>query len=377
MRRATAHLAALAGLAAAAVAAGPAAAATTDADVRRGLERLVAAPGGPPGAIATLHRDGRTTVLAAGRRDAARRGAPRGTDRMRLASVSKAFSGAVALALVRDGRLDLDARLADLPVDLPAAWGAVTVRQLLGHTSGLPDYTRSGGFAEEATTDPRGRVAPRTIIDWVRDEPLAFRPGSRYAYSNTDNIVVGLIAEAITGRPYRRLLAELVFRPAGLAHTTFPTGTALPRPFLHGYAVEPGAAPEDVSTALSPSGAWASGAIVSTPIELNAFIRAYLGGRLVAPAQRREQLRFVPGGQSSPPGPGANAAGLAIFRYRTRCGTVYGHTGSFPGYAQFAAATRDGRRAVTTSLSIAAPEGRLLRRLRAVQETAVCALLGR
>jgi D-alanyl-D-alanine carboxypeptidase len=86
-------------------------------------------------------------------------------------------------------------------------------------------------------------------------------------------------------------------------------------------------------------------------------------------------MRFVPGGQSSPPGPGQNAAGLALFRYRTRCGTVYGHTGNLPGYVQFAAATADGRRAVTTTLNIPAPTGRLLKRLRAVQTTAVCALL--
>ena len=75
----------------------------------------------------------------------------------------------------------------------------------------------------------------------------------------------------------------------------------------------------------------------------------------------------MPGGRVEPAGAGHNAAGLAIFRYRTRCGTVYGHTGNFPGYAQFAAATADGRRAVTTSLNIPAPHGRAARRLRAVQ----------
>ena len=86
-------------------------------------------------------------------------------------------------------------------------------------------------------------------------------------------------------------------------------------------------------------------------------------------------MRFVPGGQSSPPGPGQNSAGLALFRYTTKCGTVYGHTGNFPGYVQFAAATADGTRAVTTSLNIPAPTGKLLAQLRRVQEAAVCALL--
>jgi D-alanyl-D-alanine carboxypeptidase len=203
-----------------------------------------------------------------------------------------------------------------------------------------------------------------------------FPPGSRYEYSNTDNIVVGLIAETVTGRSYPDLLAEVVLGPANLRATSFPTrGLALPAPFLHGYIVEPGRRPQDVTSFLSPSGAWASGAVVATPADLNAFIRAYLGLRFFDAAQQQEQMRFVRGGRSSPPGPGRNAAGLALFRYQTRCGTVYGHTGNFPGYVQFAAATADGRRAVTTSLNIPAPTGRLLARLRAVQTRAVCALL--
>jgi D-alanyl-D-alanine carboxypeptidase len=251
----------------------------------------------------------------------------------------------------------------------------VSLRRLLNHTSGLPDYTESAGFRAQFQSDPRGHVAPATILCWVAQDPLAFRPGSRYAYSNTDNIVVGLMAERVTGRPFGRLLREIVFDPLGLTRTSFPSDPGLPSPYLHGYLVEPGSPPEDVSTFLSPSGAWASGAIVSTPEDLGAFMRGYLGARLFPARLRRQQLRFVPGGRSSPPGPGRNAAGLAVFRYRTRCGTVYGHTGNFPGYVQFAAATRDGRRAVTTSLTIPAPSGALLRGLRAMQEAAVCALL--
>ena len=350
---------------------------TSDGVVQRGLERLVAARGGPPGAIATLHRDGRTTVLRAGRADVRRPRPPRAGDHMRIASVTKAFTGAVALRLVQDGRLGLDDTIGRRLPALPTAWAQVTVRQMLDHTSGLPDYTRSKGFAEQAGSDPRGYVSPPEIVGWVRGQPLEFAPGSRYAYSNTDNIVVALIAEEVTGTPYPRLLRDLVLRPAHLRETSFPTRRlSLPRPFLHGYVVDPGARPQDVTTALSPSGAWASGAIVSTPRDLGAFARHLLGGTFFGPAQRREQLRFVPG-SSSPPGPGANAAGLGLFRYRTRCGTVYGHTGNFPGYVQWVAATADGRRSVTTTLDIPAPSGRLLRQLRAVQTSAVCALLGR
>jgi D-alanyl-D-alanine carboxypeptidase len=353
------------------------AAPTTDAVVQRGLERLVAAKGGPPGAIATLYRDGQTTVLRAGRSNVKRRGAPTATDHMRIASIAKAFSGAVALHLVQEGKLSLDDTIGQRLTGMPAAWAAVTVRQMLNHTSGLPDYTRSDGFIAQATKNPHGFVTPQKVISWVSKSPLVFASGSKYAYSNTDNIVVGLIAQAVSGTPYPTLLQDIVFGPAGLTQTSFPTRRiSLPAPFIHGYVVEPGAKPQDVTTFLSPSGAWASGAIVSTPTDLGAFIRADLGLKFFGAAEQGQQMTFVKG-SSSPPGPGSNAAGLALFRYTTRCGTVYGHTGNFPGYVQWAAATADGSSSITTSLNIPAPEGKLLKQLRAVQASAVCALLGK
>ncbi len=345
--------------------------------VKHGLKGLVAAKLGPPGAIATLHRPGETRVVRAGLSDVEGDRAPRGRDHMRIASIAKAFSGAVALQLVQRGQLGLDDTIAQWRPDLPSAWGAVTVGQLLNHTSGLPDYTKSSGFEEHAGTDPQGFVTPTQVIDWVRAKGLVFTPGSEYEYSNTDNIVVGLIAETAAGASYPSLLRSLVFDPAGLEQTTFPTHRIpLPRPFIHGYGVSRNADPVDLTEFLSPSGAWASGAIVSTPLELGRFIRADLGRTFFDAAMQKRQLRFVPG-SSSPPGPGKNSAGLAIFRYKSRCGTVYGHTGNFPGYVQWAAATRNGKRSVTTSLNIAAPKGALLKRLRSVQAKAVCALLGR
>ena len=357
--------------------AGAAAAKTSLAQVQRGLEGLTAAPGGPPGAIATLYRDGKLTTISVGRAEIGRPGVPRATEYMRIASVAKAYSGAVVLNLVGAGKLRLEQTLGELLRGMPADWSEVTVAQMLAHTSGVPDYTDSKAFMKHAQTDPRGHVSPLKVVSWVRDEPLEFEPGTKYRYSNTDNILVGLIAQALTGERYGELLKRIVFQPAGLHQTSFPSSPWLPNPLIHGYLIAPGEEPNDVSTALSSAGAWASGAIVSTPRDMNAFIRADLGLKFFDAAQQREQMQFWPGGESSPPGPGKNSAGLALFRYQTRCGTVYGHTGNFPGYVQFAAATADGSRAVTTTLNIPAPKGHLLAQLRSVQTAAVCALLGK
>jgi hypothetical protein len=225
---------------------------------------------------------------------------------------------------------------------MPRAWARVSIRQLLDHTSGLPDYTESAGFRHQFETDPKGYMSPRRVMSWVAHEPLRFAPGSRYQYSNTDNIVVGPIAERVTGRSYGSLLRARIFKPLGLRHTSFPTHVALRRAYLHGYTTSPGAPPQDVSEALNPSGAWASGAIVSTPLDLGAFIRGYIGGRLFSSSARRQQRRFVAGGASGPPGPGVNAAGLGAVSLPLALRQLYGHTGNFPGYVQWAAASNDG-----------------------------------
>jgi D-alanyl-D-alanine carboxypeptidase len=268
---------------------------------------------------------------------------------MRIASVAKAFSGGVALSLVDRGKLSLDDTIGEIRPDLPAAWSQVTLRNVLGHTGGLPEYITSPGFAAALTRNPRGYLSPLDLIGFVADEPLEFPPGSTYEYSDTDNIVVGLMAEAATGRSYERLLRTLVYKRLELRGTSLPDGFQMPRPFVHGYDIDPPQPPEDVSQLISPSGAWASGGIVSTPRDLNTFVRAYGGGRMFASSVREQQFQFLPGGASQPPGPGENSAGLAIFRYRTKCGTVFGHTGSFPGYTQLTATTRGGRRSVIVS----------------------------
>jgi D-alanyl-D-alanine carboxypeptidase len=355
-----------------------AAAKTTDAEVLKGLEGLVTSPGGPPGAIATLYRDGKLTTLSTGRADIKKRAKPRATEHMRIASVAKAFSGAVALHLVREGKLSLDDTIAKVLPTLPSAWGQVTLEELLHHTSGVSDYTKSDGFIKQAETDPRGYVSPQKIISWVAKDPLNFKPDSKYEYSNTDNIIVGLMVEAVTGSTYADNLQQIVFGPTNLTQTSLATKVKMPSPFIHGYlpATETESA-QDVSEVFNPSGAWASGGIVSTPQNLNAFIRADLGLKFFDRAQQQGQMNWWVGGESSPPGPGKNSAGLALFRYQSKCGTVYGHTGSFPGYAQFAAATADGTRAVTTTLNIPPPKGKLLAQLRRVQVAAVCDLLGK
>ncbi|MER7664679.1 MULTISPECIES: serine hydrolase domain-containing protein [unclassified Streptomyces] len=369
----------LAGLVSAPARAASPAGSDHDSALQRQLRELIAAPGGPPGIIAVLRRDGRSEVHRAGVAEIGTNRPIRVTDHMRIASTAKAFSGAVSLRLVDRGKLRLDSTIGGVLPQLPRAWHRVTLRQLLNHTSGLPDYSEDPEFLELLLADPRRRFDSRRLLDFVADEPLRFRPGSQYRYSNSDNIAVALMAEAVTGRRYEDLLARLVHDPLGLRNTGLPQGYELPEPYMHGYDVTPPDPPEDVSEVLSASGVWASGGIVSTPRDMTAFVRGYAGGRLISARTLREQRRWVEGA-SEPAGPGANKAGLAIFRYATRCGVVYGHTGNFPGYTQLIAATADGRKSLTFSITTQVNrlnKPQLLRQLRDVQENFVCELLRR
>jgi D-alanyl-D-alanine carboxypeptidase len=349
-----------------------------DAALDRALKELVAMEGGPPGVIAVVQRGQHRKVHTFGVRNI-KSGLPmRIHDRMRIASAAKAFSGAVALSLVSKGKLSLQDTIGErLRELLPEAWWEVTLRQLLNHTSGIPDFAGDEGVADAFVASPKKAPPPEELLSLMEEVDLLFDPGSEYHYSNSDNIVVALMVEAATGTSYEEQLRERVYKPLGLRKTTLPRGTNLRKPFIHGYSSQD--PPEDLSEDFAAGWAWASGGIVSTPADLNDFIRGYVGGKLFDERTQAKQRRVIEGASSDPPGPGKNSAGLAIFRYETRCGTVWGHTGNTAGYTQFAAASADGRRSVTVSINaqhtptIGSPV--VFKALRRAEGLAVCAAL--
>jgi D-alanyl-D-alanine carboxypeptidase len=349
-----------------------------DAALDRALKELVAMEGGPPGVIAVVQRGQHREVHSFGVRNLKGDLPMRARDHMRIASAAKAFSGAVALSLVSEDKLSLQDTIGERLPELPKAWWEVTLRQLLNHTSGIPDFSLEPDFQKALLASLTKAPPPEELLSFVEDEDLLFDPGSEYHYSNSDNIVVALMAEAATGKSYEELLRELVYKPLGLKNTTLPRGTNLKKPFIHGYdtSQQP---PEDVSEVVAAGWSWASGGIVSTPADLNDFIRGYVGGKLFDERTQAKQRRVIEGGSSEPPGPGKNSAGLALFRYQTRCGTVWGHTGNTPGYTQFMAASSTGRRSATVSINsqltptVGDPDA--FKALRRAEGLAVCAAL--
>jgi D-alanyl-D-alanine carboxypeptidase len=317
----------------------------TRKDVQTALEEAVAA--GVPGIALAIRTPEGGEFLAAGDASLKQQRPLRPEDHFRIASVTKAFTAAVVMDLIEEGKLSLDDTVERWEPGLLDKGNSITVRNLLGHTSGLPEYTKNEEFLEAFTSGKD--LSPREVVSFVSSEALAFEPGTRYEYSDTDNIVLGLIIEAATGRSYEVELRSRILEPLGLQATILPHSPQMPDPHAQGYQYDPEGdgtgKPDDVTTALDPDAAWASGALISTPGDVSRFFSALLGRELVG-EEALEQMKETVAGEGSPPGPGLKHAGLGIFSYTLPCGEVWGHTGQFPGYQAFGAATPDGRGAL-------------------------------
>ena len=346
--------------------------------LQRALERFVSSEsGGPPGVIVVVARGKSIDVHTAGYATLESRRPIHIHDHMRLASVAKAFSGAAALSLVTSGQLSLDDTIRQWLPELPQTWWPVTLAQLLNHTSGIRDFSLEDGFVPALFASLQIPPSPRELLAFIGGKPPSFDPGTQYRYSNSDNIIVGLMVEAAATQPYEEVLKSRVYQPLKMKRTSLPNDSDIPRPYVPGYEVKDNP-PSDVTTFFAAGWTWASGGIVSTPADVTLFVRGYVSGALIDKKTRDAQFQFQQGGKSEPPGPGVNSAGLALFRYETTCGTVYGHTGNTAGYTQFIAATADGKRSVVVSINGQITPDRDetgFGELRKIYELAVCAAL--
>ncbi|MBD0691737.1 serine hydrolase domain-containing protein [Streptomyces sp. CBMA123] len=368
-RRTVSAVAALAiGVVTAGVLAPSAAAAPRPDSVQRGLNALVQSDG-LPGALASVQDGtGRTRSYTAGVGDLATGAKVPKDGQVRIGSNTKTFTAVVALQLVGEGRIGLDE-----PVEtyLPGIvrgdgidGGHITVRELLQHTSGLPDYE---GDIEESVMQQR-YFEPRELLDLAFRHKADFPPGKRFGYSSTNYVLVGLIVQKVTGRPLAEEIDRRVIQRIGLRHTYFPAvgDRTIREAHPKGYRQEKPGGPLIDTTELDPSAGWAAGQLTSTDSDLNRFFSALLAGDLLPPAQLAQMRTTVPIGDT-----GAGY-GLGIISRPLSCGGVYwGHGGDIPGYESRGGATDDGRAADITVTSIPA-DGAVTRRLESVVDAALC-----
>ncbi|GAA2654686.1 serine hydrolase domain-containing protein [Streptomyces aculeolatus] len=317
------------------------------AGLQERLDGLVAE--GAVGALVEV-RDGRRVwrgTSGVAERDTERAVPERG--RFRIGSITKTFVATVVLQLADEGRLRLDDPVEKwLPGVVPDG-GDITVRHLLGHTSGIYDYKRTLAVPPDpAFLDYRDRTwtPQEQIARAVAHPPTSTPPGSAYAYSNTGYVLLGQIIEEATGRPYAQEVGRRIIRPLHLHHTSLP-GTyprirgAHPRGYVP-IEQEGGIRLVDF-TEMNPSLFGAGGEMISTAGDLDRFFAALIGGRLL-PDRLLDEMRT--------PSFEGRSYGLGLAWKDTACGTtVYGNDGDAMAYQTWSFTTPDLRRQVTVALT--------------------------
>ncbi|GAA0436295.1 serine hydrolase domain-containing protein [Streptomyces luteireticuli] len=345
------------------------------AAVRTALGRTVGA--GAPGAFAVIRDGGATTAARTatiGKADL--NGTPMNASwRFRAGSNTKMFTAALVLRLAERNRIKLDRPMRDYlpPGTLPKGW-TMTVRQVMQHRAGIYDHTYDllGGPGEETTSAFEKRVRntvyrPGQLAALSVKHGVQYPPGTRYAYSNTDYVLLGMAIEHVTHRPYADVLREQILRPLRLTGTSFvvPTRT-IAGPHITGYLTNDNhSRPPLNATEQTASWIWSAGAVISSAADMDRFLGALLGGRLLSAASLRQMTSVLP--TSTP----RVAYGLGIREITLSCGKVYGHSGVVQGYQSEVFATRDGKRTVV-AFANASNNGAVLRGLLSTLEPAFC-----
>nr|WP_079036949.1 serine hydrolase domain-containing protein [Streptomyces silaceus] len=277
---------------------------------------------------------------------------------LRLGSITKTFVATVVLQLVDEKRLTLDQTVEEILPGVVSGAGndgrAITVRDLLRHTSGLHDYTGDVFPEQNAETYFANRwrgYRPAQLVAMAMRHAPDFTPGTDWAYSNTNYVLAGMIIEKVTGRAWEQQVQSRILRPLKLRHTRAPgVSPLLPRPYAANYQqFAPGGPFIDTTIPYRPFDDGADGSMTGTARDLNRFLSALSRGKLLKPATLAAMRTTVPvpDGHGHPAGTGD---GLGLFSTPLSCGGGYlGHGGSGFGYVMRGAATVDGRRTLTVA----------------------------
>ncbi|TQL76600.1 D-alanyl-D-alanine carboxypeptidase [Stackebrandtia endophytica] len=285
-----------------------------------------------------------------------------GTDRpvdgdgfFRIASTGKAMVATVVLQLVEEGVLSLDDTVDQWLPGLVAAnsndGSSITVHHLLQHTSGLQDGLPGYADHEDYLEHRYDVYTPDQIVDMAMEHRADSAPGTEWRYSNTGYVLLDMIIEQATGRPWHQEVAERILEPLGMDHTYLPgDDPTLRSPHAKSYEVYPNGDRLDVTEVIISD----PGGYISTTANVNRFLRALLGGELLPQARLAEMRETVPVSQDMQAFWPGGAYGLGLVERPLSCGGSYwSHEGGESGYINLNGSTDDGSRTVTVSMNTA------------------------
>lgn len=241
-----------------------------------------------------------------------------------LASVSKQFTATGIMMLVEEGKLSLDDKLPKFFDKLPAAWGNVTVRQLLNHTSGIKSYTSLPSFEKTLRQD----FTKEEIIKMAADAPVDFAPGEKWLYNNTGFYLLGMMIEKVSGKEYGTFLNERIFQPLGMTSTRLNDLHEVIKLRATGYAWEGGKLRN--GEYVSPTQPFSAGALISTVTDLAKWDAALYTEKLLKRASL-EQMWTPEKLNDGKPLTYGYGWGVDVYRTRKRVS----HGGGINGFSTF------------------------------------------
>ncbi|MEQ1746261.1 MAG: serine hydrolase [Saprospiraceae bacterium] len=196
----------------------------------------------------------------------------------RLGSVTKQFTAVAILQLVQQKKIALQDEITRFIPDYPVKGKKITVEQLLNHTSGIKSYTDMPLWTPAIQ---QMDMTPKALVDFFKDQPLDFEPGTQYAYNNSGYVLLGYIIEQVTGMSYADYLAKNVFLPAGLGHTFYENKPRPIQDWANGFMKSDSGAYAP-ALLLSMTQPYAAGSLASTVEDLHRWMQAIFSGKLVS-----------------------------------------------------------------------------------------------
>ena len=300
-----------------------------DAETQRGIRAIVNAAkngAGVPGMIVGIWDPARGTFLEGfGTADLDNPTTTIATDdHVRIASVTKSFTATAILQLVADEKLSLDAHVSEFVPDIPDG-DQITVHQLLDMTAGVFSYTEDEAWLQAYFANPQMPFTAQDALTIIRAHQPDFAPGTDVHYSDSNYVLLQLIAEKVTGQPLGDVIQSQILDQVGLDSTSYPTTDAMPEPFSHGYLAQPLGGPRDVTLG-NPGVAGGAGAMISTVEDLHRWVEVLGKGTLLPKSLQKERLQTHPLAKT----PKLTLAyGMGI----TNANGFLGHDGGILGYA--------------------------------------------
>ena len=254
----------------------------------------------------------------------------------RAGSIVKTFTAVTLLLLQEEGKLDLDDKISEYLDEsklngLPNAKEA-TIRQILQHSSGIPNYITSLNFQTASLNDLEKVWQPNELVDYAREQDALFALGSDVSYSNTGYILAGDLISVVEGQPFYKVFEEKIFTPLKLNYTSFAAENPVPDNLIRGYV--------DLYSNLNVINStyysgWdyftADGGLISNPYDLNKFAQALFGGNVISASSMSEMLDWIPPNEQDEEN-FETFYGLGTFKINTKFGMAYIHSGDAIGY---------------------------------------------